>query len=51
MENRVDPIWRRITECAERVRERAARGLSKNELDELRRMLEIVRGNLEEPEA
>jgi len=51
LESRVDPIWRRITECAERVRERAARGLSKTELDELRRMLEIVRGNLEEPEA
>ena len=51
LEGRVDPIWRRITECAERVRERAARSLSKTELDELRRMLEIVRGNLEEPEA
>jgi DNA-binding MarR family transcriptional regulator len=40
------PVWRRIIDCAGRVRERSIRGLSPAEVKTLRRMLEHVYENL-----
>jgi MarR family transcriptional regulator for hemolysin len=42
-----EPVWSKITAAARRVRLRATKGLSASQLTELRKMLEIVRGNLE----
>jgi MarR family transcriptional regulator, transcriptional regulator for hemolysin len=48
LEPRVRPVWRRMAQAARRVRRRATRGLSCDELDVLRRALETVRANLHE---
>lgn len=41
------PIWERIIVCADRVEERAARGLSDQDLEQLRTLLQRVLSNLE----
>ena len=40
------PVWEKILECGRRVRARASAGLSPEELDQLRDMLERVQANL-----
>jgi MarR family transcriptional regulator for hemolysin len=40
------PMWKRILACAERVNQRSNRGLSEQEVQELRRLLQIVHDNL-----
>ena len=40
-------VWRKIIACAERVQERATRGLTAEQLDACKEMLDAVRANLE----
>lgn len=47
LRERAEPVWRQMLACAERVRDRAVRGMSDDELDALRGTLERVRANLE----
>lgn len=42
-----EPIWERGVECARRVREQAARGFSQRDRQELIRLLEELRNNLQ----
>ena len=41
-----EPVWSKIVACGRRVRERATRGLSDEQLAELRQMLRTVQQNL-----
>jgi MarR family transcriptional regulator for hemolysin len=41
------PVWEKIAECALRVRARATRGLSEEEVETLKRLLRVVHQNLE----
>lgn len=41
-----EPVWDQIVSCAVKVRQRAARGLSPEQADELKRLLAVVRENL-----
>jgi len=43
------PAWSKVVAAAKRVRTRATRGLSAPELEEMRRLLGMVRSNLSEP--
>lgn len=43
---RAKPIWEKVAECGRRVRERAAKGLTKAQLESLRHMLNSVQANL-----
>jgi MarR family transcriptional regulator for hemolysin len=43
---RVEPLWAKMVECAHRVRARATRGLSPEQLVQLRETLNQIRGNL-----
>jgi MarR family transcriptional regulator for hemolysin len=40
------PVWSKIVASAERVRERATRGLSQTQLDALHEILSVMRSNL-----
>ena len=42
------PVWGRIVECANRVRDRSVRGMSPKEVETLRKLLEQVHENLGE---
>ena len=41
-----EPVWAKIVQCALKVRKRAVEGLNEAEVTELKRMLNIVQGNL-----
>lgn len=43
----VDPVWEKIRECAERIRNQATRGLSEVELDSLKSLLRRVHENID----
>jgi MarR family transcriptional regulator for hemolysin len=43
------PAWSKVVAAAERVRARATRGLSATQLEQLRKLLGTLRGNLEPP--
>jgi MarR family transcriptional regulator for hemolysin len=47
LEPRVEPVWKRIVECAQQVRARATRDIDPADLDALQRTLTRVRANLE----
>lgn len=42
------PVWAKIVAVAKRVRSRAARGLSRSELAQLKRLLAVVQENLQQ---
>ena len=42
----VEPVWAKMVACAQRVRERATAGLSPEQRESLRDMLQLVRENL-----
>lgn len=44
---KAESVWVRMAECCRRVRERAIRGISNEELAELKRICEKLRSNLE----
>ncbi len=44
--DRVEPVWNRMVECAQRIRLRAREGLSLEQLDQLRDTLAAMRANL-----
>ena len=44
-----EPVWAKIVQCAIRVRTRAITGLSETEVNDLKRMLNIVQENLSQP--
>jgi DNA-binding MarR family transcriptional regulator len=43
---RVEPLWAKMVECAHRVRARATRNLTPEQLTQLRETLNQIRGNL-----
>jgi MarR family transcriptional regulator for hemolysin len=43
----VGPVWRKVVQCAKRVRQRATAGMTDRELKDLRRLLERVRHNFQ----
>lgn len=43
------PVWKKIVACAQQVRAQAGEGLTEEELATLRRLLSVVRTNLERP--
>jgi MarR family transcriptional regulator, transcriptional regulator for hemolysin len=43
------PVWKKIVQCAERVRGQASRGLTVAQRETLKKLLEIVQSNLENP--
>jgi len=43
------PVWKKIVQCAERVRARAARNLTAAQTETLKELLEIVQHNLQGP--
>ena len=43
---KVRPVWSKIVACADRVRHRATDGLTPEELQQLKHLLEKVQGNL-----
>lgn len=43
----VEPVWEKIRECAERIRDRATKDLTAAELDSLKHLLQRVHGNLD----
>jgi MarR family transcriptional regulator for hemolysin len=45
------PQWERMVACARRVEERATRGLTRTQLETLKRTVAVIRGNLEESSA
>lgn len=46
---RSKPVWKKIVACAQQVRTEASQGLSAADLAELKRLLGVVRANLERP--
>jgi MarR family transcriptional regulator for hemolysin len=44
------PVWKKIVQCAEKVREQAARSLSPAQRETLKELLGIVQKNLEQPD-
>jgi MarR family transcriptional regulator, transcriptional regulator for hemolysin len=44
-----EPVWAKIVQCAIRVRTRAVTGLSESEVNDLKRMLNVVQQNLSHP--
>ncbi len=46
---RVQPLWEKMVQCAHRVRARATRGLTPEQLIQLRETLVLIRNNLGEP--
>lgn len=46
---RVKSLWEKSVVCARRVRERATQGFSQQQLDDLKRSLALMRGNLNVP--
>ncbi len=46
---RAKPVWKKIMQCAERVRGQAARNLTAAQRDTLKELLGIVQSNLENP--
>lgn len=40
------PIWKKITACAERVRDRAAKGMTRQQRETLKELLQMVEANL-----
>jgi MarR family transcriptional regulator, transcriptional regulator for hemolysin len=46
---RVQPLWEKMVQCAHRVRARATRGLTPEQLIELRETLALIRTNLGTP--
>jgi MarR family transcriptional regulator for hemolysin len=49
--SQAEPAWSKIVRCARRMRERAAAGLSPEEIETLRGLLSRVRQNLVPPQA
>jgi MarR family transcriptional regulator for hemolysin len=43
------PVWKKIIQCAERVREQASRSLTPPQRETLRELLQIVQENLQDP--
>ena len=43
------PVWKKIVQCAERVRGQAARNLTASQRETLKKLLEIVQSNLQNP--
>jgi MarR family transcriptional regulator for hemolysin len=45
-----EPVWAKIADCARRVRARATRGLSEEEIETLKRLLRVVHENMDRGE-
>jgi MarR family transcriptional regulator for hemolysin len=48
---KAEPVWDQIVSCAQRVRSRATRGLSKEQVEILKQLLGVVRSNLQPSDA
>ncbi len=44
--DRVEPVWAQMVDCGLRVRRQAAQGLERDQLDQLREILGVIRKNL-----
>ena len=42
----VEPFWSKMVACARRVRARATKGLSPEEIEQLKKLLAVIQGNL-----